>query len=992
MMLDVAEFEQAVQHAATLTGEHAIAELQRAAHLYRGDLLPDCYDSWLIEKREALHTRYIEILERLVLAQEDQRDYPAAIRVAEQLVLHDPLHETTYRRLMRLHALNGDRAAALHIYQRCVAILQHELGVEPSSDTHAAYTRLLQEEIPAVLRTGPAPFLAAQTPFVGRQIEWQVLQATWRTSQCGRAQVALIAGEAGIGKTRLAEELLRWAANQGIIIAHARSYAAEGRLAYAPLIEWLRTPAFKARLAALDVADLTELARLLPELLRERPHVPPPNPVTEIWQRHHLFEALARAILAANQPLLLVLDDLQWCDQETLEWLHFLLRHNPQAALLCVGTVRSEEIGPRHPLTTLRFGLRDNQQLTELALTALSAADTNHLAQQLTGGDLESGRAARLYRETEGNPLFVVEMLRAELNRPTDMRGNEVGLAIQSPAALPLKVKTVIESRLARLAPLARTIADLAAIIGRDFTFQVLSRAADYSEDEVVAGLDELLQQYIIRERGADAYDFSHDKIRDVVYGQISITRRRLLHRRIAQALELLHTMDLDRISGQLAVHYEQAGLPAQAIPSYRRAAQAALHSYANHEAIEHYKRGLALFAGMPDTLDKGRQELEYLLELGSALVTAWGYGLSQVYETYTRAHALVQQLGEPPNPAILRALAIFYIARRQYAQAYILGEQIQALAQQSHHVDQVLLMESQYVMGAAAHWQGQYVQSHNHFAQAVAIHHGQHSTIHIALYSQDPGVVCRIRLSLTLWCLGYPDQAQHHAQATLALARQLAHPMTLAYALIFAAWVSMSQRDDSTTSVFTDEIIVLGRTYDMPYFLFMGLAFQGQLLAEHGETTLGIARLRASIVGYQSIQSYNHLPQCMLMLAQAYLRAGEIDQAQAMLDEGLAAITHHDDHYCESEYYRLKGELLDSSGTVPSIVEACFQQAYAIAHLQHARSLELRAAIRLSRFWQKQGKREQARQLLSNCYGWFTEGFDTPDLTEASALLAEWS
>ncbi len=988
---DAIEFEQAIAHAAPLADERAIAALQRVVDLYSGDLLPGCYDAWLIAKRDVLHASLIGALERLVLALEDNRDYPAAIRRAEQLLWHDPLHETIYRRLMRLYALNGDRAAALQVYQRCVITLQRELGVAPGADTRAAYARLQHDSIPVVLRKHSERTLAIQSPFVGRQAEWRALQAIWRQAIHGRAHVALLAGEAGIGKTRLAEELLSWVATQGITTAHARSYAAEGRLAYAPVIEWLRAPTLKPHLGQLSAADLTELARLLPELLREWPGLAPPNPVTESWQRHRMFEALARAVLVAQQPLLLVLDDLQWCDQETLEWLHFLLRQNLQAPLLCLGTLRSEEVSSRHPLTALRFGLQSTQQLTELPLSALSAADTTQLAQQMISGDLATDKAAWLYRETEGNPLFVVEMLRAELNHSEEVLPNQ-----GRSTPLPLKVKLVIESRLARLAPLAQAIADLAATIGRGFSFQVLVHAADYSEAEVVSGLDDLLQQAIVRERGAGDYDFSHDKIREVVYAQVSTMRKRLLHRRIAQTLETLHASALDQISSQLAAHYEQAGLPAQTVRYYRQAAQAALRSYANHEAIQHYNRGLALLISMQGAIDRDQQELTFLLELGSALVTAWGYGLSQIHDTYTRAHALAQQLGEPPNPAILRALAIFYVARRDYEQAYALGQQIQALAYQNQHgvdrLDPVLHMEGHYVMGAATHWQGKYLQSCDHFAQAITDHDVQKSRSHIALFSQDPGVVCRIRLSLILWCLGYSEQARQQAQATLAIARQLAHPMTLSYALMIAAYVFNGRGDDSTTSLLADEVITLGRTYDMPYFLFVGLAFEGHLLSKHGEAELGIERLRTSISGQQSIQAFNHLPQCMFMLAQAYLYADQVDQAQSTLDEGLAAIIQHGDHHYTAEYYRLKAEALDRNGSVPSIVEACFQQAYSIAHQQQARLFELRAAIGLGRFWQGQGKYWQAHQLLCDSYGWFSEGFDTPDLKDASALLAELS
>lgn len=995
---DVAEFEGALARSATLAGDQAITALQQASDLYRSDLLPGCYDEWIVPMREALRASLIQALERLTLLHEDHRDYPAAIQIAQRLLRHDPLHETTYRRLMRLHALNNDRAAALQVYHTCVALLQRELGVEPSADTRAAYTRLLQQEIPTRLTAKSTAPMADQSPFVGRRGEWQTLQATWRKITQGHAHFVLIAGEAGIGKTRLAEELRSWAAKQGILTARARTYAAEGRLAYAPLIEWLRTPVLKSRLAQLDIASLTELTRLLPELLSERPALPAPNPVTENWQRHRLFEALTQAILAGKQPSLLVLDDVQWCDQETLEWLHFVLRHDAQTPLLIVGTVRPEEIGPRHPLTTLCSGLRNSQQLTELALTALTAADTAQLAQQMVGKELDPDRADRLYRDTEGNPLFVVEMVRAELSRGEEEYASSgewpaVSLHSHAPTPLPFKVQAVIEARLAQLTPLARRLADLAATIGRDFTYPVLVRAAENSADEVMGGLDELAQQHIVREQDADLYDFSHDKLREVIYAQVSATRRRLLHRRIAQALETVYAATLEQMSGQLAAHYEKAGLPAQALAYYQQAAQQSLRTYANHEAIDHFTRGLALLAWMPDNADRARQELAFLLGLGPALVVTKGYGFSAVHEVYTRAQLLTLQLGEPPNPAILRALALFFLVRRRYANAYAQGKEILTLADQaSAEMNPVLVVEGHYVLGVTAFWKAEFLQAKDHLEQALAVYDVQRHAVHTALYTQDPGVVCLIRLAHLLWYLGYPHTAQQKCAEALALARKLAHPFSLGYALNFAVLLYNDLRDQTLAQTLNEEAIALGRRHELHYWLPTGLIIQGRFLVEQGEIAAGIVQIRAGIRAYESTQQDLYRPYSLAMLAQAQAQAGTPEQSLTTLDEALATVNQYGDRWYEAELHRLKGEFLDKMKTVPSIVEACFQRAYTLARAQQAKSLELRAAMSLSRLWQRQGKRQQARQLLAESYGWFTEGFETADLQEAQALLAELS
>jgi len=521
----------------------------------------------------------------------------------------------------------------------------------------------------------------------------------------------------------------------------------------------------------------------------------------------------------------------------------------------------------------------------------------------------------------------------------------------------------------------------------------VLAHASDSAEGDVVNGLEELWQRHIVREQDAAVYDFSHDKIREVAYLEISATRRRLLHRRIAQALEILHPANIDRVSSQLAAHYEKAGLAAQAIPYYQRAGQAALRVYANHEAADHFQRGLALLTQMLDSVDRSRQELALLIELGPALVATKGYGFSQVYEVYIRAKLLTQQLGEPPNPAILRALGIFYIARRNHAQAYGQGEQILALAYQNKaSIDPVLYVEAHYVMGAAAFWQGRFLEAREHLAQAVTAYDVQQHKAHITFYSQDPGVVCQSRLALTLWHLGYADQARRHAVAALASARQLAHPFSIAYALTFATWTYHDCRDHALMEALSTEAVIYCRENGLPFFLPIGLILQGWLLTKQGAIEAGIAQIRFGMNVYQTTEQDIYRPYSLAVLAHAYMLAGANDQALAALDEGLATTANYGDCCYAAELHRLKGELLHTLGVAPSVVEASFQQAYALACQQQAKSLELRAAMSLSRLWQRQGKHAQARQLLAESYSWFTEGFDTADLQEAKALLIELS
>lgn len=579
--LDVDEFEKAVNGAASATA------LRAAVQLYRGDLMPSCYEDWIRTERDRLRQVFLNALERLILLLESERDYAGAIDCAQTLLRHDPLHEETYRHLMRLYAVTLNRAGALRTYHTCTTLLRRELDVEPSPAT-----RLVYEQIVNLHESSPSATLVAGAPLVGRQAEWVHLQDAWRQASSGRPCLALISGEAGIGKTRLAEEMMDWARRQGIATASARCYAAEGGLAYAPLAAWLRS----RPLPLLAPHWQSEIARVLPELLNGDGTVAPPGPLTETWQRQHLFAALTHAVLEESQPLLLMLDDIQWSDRETLEWLHYVLRSEARARLMVLATMRPEEVGDEHALSELLPALRRNDQLAEIVLRPFELAETAALARQITGRELDPKHAARLHHETEGNALFVVEFLRARIMEQSERKDER-----RPVSGLPPTVQSVLRARLAHLSPAARELAGVAATVGREFAFDVLQQVSGYEVEVLVRALDELWYRRIVREHGTMGYDFSHDKLREVIYADLSPARRRWLHSRIAQAQQTLHARNLGAVSGVIAMHLEQAGSIEEAIPFYAIAGEAARGVSANRDALALYRRGLALVERVPD-------------------------------------------------------------------------------------------------------------------------------------------------------------------------------------------------------------------------------------------------------------------------------------------------------------------------------------------------------------------------------------------------------
>ncbi|MDR7555822.1 MAG: BTAD domain-containing putative transcriptional regulator [Armatimonadota bacterium] len=963
---DVAEFEDTLA-CAYATQPPARGKLEEAVALCHGDLLPECYDEWILPERERLRQRYHKALEDLAEALEYRREFAAAIRHARGLLQLDPLREATYRRLMRLYALSGERAAALHVYHTCVTVLRHELGAEPDPATQDMYRRLLEVEAGEVRPPG----LAASFPLVGREQEWQRLLSIWHGAANGHAQLAIISGEAGIGKTRLGEELLAWCAGQGIAAARTRAYATEGRLAYAPITDWLRSEALRPALPRLEPIWLAEIARLLPELLTERPDLPHPEPLTEGWQRRRFFEALARTVLAAG-PLLLLIDDLQWCDRDTLEWLHYLLRFDPRARLLMVGTLRTEEQVDNPALAPLLLELRNLEQLEEIELGPLGEDGTVALAQHVAERTLDAQARADLFRQTEGHPLFVIEIARAGLPLGDD--------ALRRPGAtaLPPKVQAVIAARLTQLTLSTRELAHLAAAIGRDFGFELLREASDLDEAELVRALDELWQRRIVREHSGDAYDFSHDRIREVAYAEVSPPRRRLLHRRIAQALEILHASDLDRVSAHLAAHWEHAGQPTRAIEFYERAARMANNVCASEEAIRDYGKALALLQQLPQSLERDRRELDLHLALTSPLNAARGYAAPELESVLERVRVLGERFGDAQ--AVVRCLwglwAVNFVRgniRRSLEIAGTLHELTERKATR--------LSEGRHAFGGSLTSIGALERGLHMFEQAVAHHDFEHH--HPSLYGSDLGVFTLAWQAHTLWLSGYPDRARERSLRAIALAERFGHPYSQALAYAHAVVQFQLRRDLEAIWRYADALLEICGKYGFAYYGEWGRIIRGWAVAETSPGEGAVAEIRRGMDNLRAIGAETRRPYYLSLLAWAHARAAQMDQAGAVLDAALATAAGNHDLWWSAELHRLKGEFGQ-----PDAAEAWFGRALEIARSQSSRSLELRAAASLARLWAARGQARAARDLLAPIYARFTEGLDTPDLLDARAIL----
>ncbi len=700
----------------------AAGDLELAARLYSGDLLPACYDDWVLDERAKLRAEAYGALVRLTEDAAGRDDHKATIRHAQRIIDLEPTDEAAVRLQMEAHLALGDRAAALRSYHRYAQVLERDLALAPGEAIGAMYQQLRGGTLNRgeVQRKDPAP--VGESPFVGRDLEWNQLNQAWNTAREGRAHLLLVTGEPGIGKSRLALELGRRVRAEGHLVASARAYEAAGRLPWGPVVDLLRSDALRSHIDTLDTVWRAELARLLPEL-RDASQPSAPRQSGDLAQRHRLFDAVSRAIVVGDRPRLLIIDDLQWCDAETIELIGFVVRSGRTAPVLVVGTVRSEEIPQHHPLVGLVDALGHDQAVTTVPLDRLDEATTATLAARLRAEDtIDPKLAARLWSETEGNPLFVIEALRAGISSDG------------SQAVLTPTMRAVLRARLGQLTDGARRLAGVAAVIGRPFSVGLMVSATGMDEHELVDHVDELWRRRIIRDQGL-TYDFSHDKLRAVALEMVSPARRRQLHRAVAEAIAVELRNDIDAASPQLAAHYDQAGMVEPAIDAYRVAGARAVAVSALDEAVTMFRRALSLLADVPTSPDRDALELDIRIALGSPLVALEGYGSDGAHQLYQRALSLCRKLHRPVDPPILRGLGL---ARLQGCRFDDCDELAQALLDDESH-DPIARTEGRYLLGVSAFWRGDLARARHYLDGAIEAYDVSHRDEHLRVVRPGP-------------------------------------------------------------------------------------------------------------------------------------------------------------------------------------------------------------------------------------------------------------
>jgi predicted ATPase len=865
----------------------------------------------------------------------------------------------------------------------------------------------------------PRPTIDRQPPepIVEREGVLQQLHSWLTMAAQGRRQLVFITGEPGSGKTAVVEAFARQAAADSQV-----------RLAWGQCVEYYGTgEAYMPVLEALgqlcrgvDGAQVVaELRQHAPTWLVQMPWLLGPAD-REVLQnelrgatRERMLRELAEAInaLTVTKLLVLILEDLHWSDHATLDLLAVLARRREAARLLLLCTYRPVEVIVRaHPLHTLKQDLQIHGQCLDVPLAPLSEAGVAmYLARRFPDSFLSDELTQQLYQRTDGNPLFLVNMVEHLITQGLlvqhdgrwELRKEGPGIDV----GVPENLWQMIVQQFDHLPPAEQRLVEVGSVAGVEFAASVLAACLDEDPSEVERRCEELARRRHVLQPVevvewpdgtiTGRFAFQHALYRQVAYQRLGTSQRVYLHRRVGERLEMAYGQRALELAAELAEHFIRGREPYRAVQYLRQAAETALQRHAHREAIDHLRRALECLKTLPDTPERTPHELQVYLALGGPLMATRGQAALEVEEVYGQAYILCQQAEETDQLLpVLAGLWRFYAVRGVHHKAWELGERLLALAQRLS--DQSYQLEAHRALGATLFFRGQLPAALDHLQQAMALYESGPSQVSHVL--GDPQVSCLIYAARALWCLGYPDQARLQMQQAASLAQRLAHPYSLVWSQSFIADLYQLCGEDETALTLIESSLAMATAQGLPYWEARGRFMRGLVLAKQGHGAEGIAQMRQGLAAMQITGAGLNRAYFLAQLAEAYAQAGQSDIGLATVAEALELGDERGEHWWEAELHRLQGVLLLVSKGINDQVqpnslraakaERCLQQALTMARRQQARALELRAVMSLSRLWRHQGRNAAARRLLVESYNWFTEGFDTADLQAARGLL----
>jgi class 3 adenylate cyclase/predicted ATPase len=838
------------------------------------------------------------------------------------------------------------------------------------------------------------------TPLVGRESEVTLLLERWAQARSGHGQVILLSGDAGIGKSRLVQRLkdhvanephMRWECRSSPYFEHTALFPVTDLFQRLLQFETGATPDEKLgkleqwlsqyRLPLEDTVPLFAPLLVLPVPENRYPllHLSPQR------QRQKTLETIVAILLqlAEHQPVLFILEDLHWTDPSTLELLNLVLDQTPTASVLVLLTCRPHFQPAWH----------HRSYLTEMTVNRLSREQMTRMAAYVAGGKhLPHQVLQQIVEKTDGVPLFVEELTKAILESGylQEVHGHYELTGALPALAIPATLQDSLMARLDRLMT-AKGIAQLGAVIGRQFSHDLLRAVSQLDTRTLQRELGRLVEAELLYQRGVPPqaiYTFKHALIQDAAYQSFLKSTRQQYHRHIVQILEELFPETVAAQPELLAHHCTQAGLIAQAVGYWQRAGHQASDRSAYLEAVSHFTTGIALLKTLPETPEGAQQALTLHIALGTALQNAKGHAAPEVEHVYTQARTLCQQVGETPQLVpVLFGLWRYYVTWSQLRTARELAETLLRLTQHTNDLAFTVIAHS--ALGTTYLWLGAWPLARPHIEESLAHYTPAQRRLPVFRMGFDPGVAGRTYSAMLLWLRGYPAQALVHLHEALALAHELAHPYSLAFARFWAAWVSQVRGDVPAVYEHAEAAVTLATEQGFPLWAATGTCLRGWALAMQGRGEEGMAQISQGIAAWRATGAALFVPCFCTWLADVAAHLGHMAVGLQALAEAHTLMEQHEERYWEAEVCRLRGiVLLQQPGTPQAEAEAWLQRALDVARCQEAKSLELRAAMSLARLWQQQGKRTEVWELLTPIYGWFTEGFDTADLQEAKALL----
>ena len=835
----------------------------------------------------------------------------------------------------------------------------------------------------ALHETGTAPLL-------GRDRELELLLRRWEHAKRGEGRVVLLSGEAGIGKSRLTAALMQQVAEEPHfrlryfcsphhtdsalhpVIAQLER-AAEFEPEDSPVAKLDKLEALLTRQSALaeDASLIAELLALA-EVDRRYPRLDLASP----QRKERTLQALWRQIeaLSRHRPMLAIFEDAQWIDPTTLELLSRVIRQVSRLPVLLVVTFRPDFDAPWAPEPGVKL----------LTLNRLDRPAGAELVNRFSGGEALTGEIVEeILERADGVPLFIEELTKAVVEAGTTEAGELVASIPAGPHHIPATLHASLTSRLDRLGP-AKELAQIGAVVGRQFSYRLLAAIAGRDEAELRPLLERITASGLVFQDGTPPqanFLFKHALVQDVAYGSLLRSARQRLHTRVAATLEAEFPATPPEI---LAQHWARAGDAERAVSRWHNAGRRAIQRRANREAIAQLTKGLRMLERLPESRERDRTELGLQLLLAEALTADRGWTAPETRPGYARARELCARIGDAEALFPVLYGQFSYNLSRGEAAAHVLADETLQLIEGSEEPALLAMAHSMRAMSLFA--RGEFATAREHLELVLALHHPD-SRSYTFLSPGHNFAIASMWHALALVHLGYPEQASREIAAGFRAARALFNPHTLSHALALSCRCYAVLGEVEPLRRATEELAGLAAEHQFPFYAAVATIYRGWLLAETEERTRGIEILREGMAAFLDLGAAALIPYFWARVADLSVAVGPAREALERLDDALAQLDRSGQRWCEAELQRSRGELLRRLSDERN-AEACFQQALMVAQRQQAKLLELRAACSLARLWRDQGRRDEARDLLEPIYLWFTEGFDTPRLKEANALL----